>query len=397
MTAMARLKNTLLLLSAVSVPEPEEEVLELPRKFLDGLSAFAHLWDGALKVLLPKATRRDDNLDYVSVDHRACGFEIIPLPKDEKTLRAHIHDAKIVLVPLTSLYVQLMARCREGGVPIVYDADNSPGVREGIIRAETKNALLRWRRILWVRRMESQFQAMIRTAAGAQLHGIPAYQAYAAESRAPLLYFDTRVRRSMLVTTQELNARAERLRAGRPLRLVYSGRWTRSKGVDDLPRVANALVRQRVPFTLDIFGGGVLGENLRGALAEMQLDNVRLHGQLPFPELIRFIKDECDVFVCCHRQGDPSATFMETLSAGIPLVGYDREGLRGLIAHSNAGWLSPPQDVGALASRIAQLDRDRDSLIAASDAAAAFTITRTFEEMFRTRVAHLHAIASGEF
>lgn len=385
-------ERTLLIFSPVAVPDPNVDPLGLPRKYLEELQAFAELWEGAVTVLLPRAARRDDNLDYVETARVERGFMVRALPTDETTLRAEIRAAALAYVALVPWYVQVHPLFQALDVPVVYSTDYTLEIRRDIVYAQTRNPLLRWRRLLYVTRLEKRYRRMMREAAGIQLQEIPAYNAYASLNPAALGYFNTHLRRDMLATAEQLNARAERLRAGAPLRLVYSGRWNVIKGVDDLPRVARALRERNVPFEMDIFGGGAAEKNLRRALADARLKNVRLRGELPFKELMRVVANESDLFVCCHKQGDPARTFNEMLGVGIPLIGYNYCGLRGALARVNAGWLTPRNDVRALVARIAELERDREAIIAASYAAAEFARDKSFDAMMQARVAHLRAI-----
>jgi hypothetical protein len=107
---------------------------------------------------------------------------------------------------------------------------------------------------------------------------------------------------------------------------------------------------------------------------------------------MRVVANESDLFVCCHKQGDPSTTFNEMLGAGIPLIGYAYDGLRGALSLVDAGWLTPRNNVDALVARIAELERHRETIIAACCAAAEFTRDKTFEDMMQARAAHLSAV-----
>ena len=51
-------------------------------------------------------------------------------------------------------------------------------------------------------------------------------------------------------------AKVAELSSGRPLRLVYGGRFVPMKGVMGLPEVALALKQAGIPFTMDIYGDG---------------------------------------------------------------------------------------------------------------------------------------------
>jgi glycosyltransferase involved in cell wall biosynthesis len=110
-------------------------------------------------------------------------------------------------------------------------------------------------------------------------------------------------------------------------------------------------------------------------------------------ELVPFVKEWADVFVCPHRQGDPSCTYLETLGCGVPIVGYANEAFAGLVQHSQAGWLVPLDQPRRLASTIAELAADRAAIAAASARALDFGRRHRFETTFAARTQHLLASA----
>jgi len=146
-----------------------------------------------------------------------------------------------------------------------------------------------------------------------------------------------------------------------------------------------------VPFTMDICGGGALETPMRAAIERLGLSVVvRMRGVLDFKtKLMPFVARNVDLFVCCHRQGDPSCTYLETMSCGTPIVGYDNEAFRGLVDASRVGWLSPLDQPGSLAARIAELHRDRAALSKAALDSLAFASQHTFEKTMRSRIEHI--------
>src|SRR6185295_17610925 len=106
---------------------------------------------------------------------------------------------------------------------------------------------------------------------------------------------------------------------------------------------ADGLRKLGVRFTLDIAGGGTLDAEVRASVAQLGLtDHVRFHGVLDFhDQLLPLIKERADLFVCCHRQGDPSCTYLETFACGTPIAGYANGALDGLSRLSGAAFLSP--------------------------------------------------------
>ena len=119
-------------------------------------------------------------------------------------------------------------------------------------------------------------------------------------------------------------------------------------------------------------------------------------GRLDFEkELLPFIlwQSDVDVFVCCHRQGDPSCTYLETMSCGVPIVGYANEAFAGFVARSGAGWTSPLNRPRALAAKIAQLAAHPEDIREHAFRSLAFAREHTFEETFAARIAHLRLLA----
>jgi hypothetical protein len=93
-------------------------------------------------------------------------------------------------------------------------------------------------------------------------------------------------------------------------------------------------------------------------------------------------------------QGAPSTTFLETLNCRVQLIGYDTEGLRGIIQSAGAGWLTPRGNPGARAARVASLDGNRVALSGAAQISYEFARTLTFEETMRVRVEYLQNCAT---
>ena len=201
----------------------------------------------------------------------------------------------------------------------------------------------------------------------------------------------------MLTTAERVAARLARLKKDRTLRLVFSGRLKLMKGVDDLPLVAAHLRRLGIPFEMSICGDGECMSRLRTDVAELGLvDNVKFRGTLDFKtELVPFVANETDLFVCCHRQGDPSCTYLETMACGVPIVGYGNEAFEGLVQASGTGWVVPLGRPVELAERIATIYRDPEAFAAAAQRSLAFARDHTFEKTFRRRIEHLEQVMAA--
>lgn len=194
-----------------------------------------------------------------------------------------------------------------------------------------------------------------------------------------------------VLSDQGVALKAQAVQASKPLRLVFGGRLIAMKGVMDLPDVAAELRRLGVDFRLDIYGQGDLEPHLLRRIQTLGLQShVRLPGVLDFKAgWLPLLRQQADLFLCCHPQGDPSSTYSEVMSCGVPIIGYDNEAFAGIVRESRCGWVSPLGDPKALAGRLAQLAGRRDVLATAVHQAVEFARAHAFEYTFARRSAHL--------
>ena len=365
----------------------------LTQKFLNGVAEYAKRWPGEVTTLVQVNDTTSSDMDHVEVMPGTMPFSLELRPDVESELARRLSRAAVVLAFLSPQEASLAQLCRGLGVPLVYLSEYSLKTERQIIDAQTTNPLLRWRRKLWASGAERQRVAALRLASGIQCSGTPTYDVYRHVHPNALLFFDSRVRQMDVIDEAGIAAKATEMMQMQPLRLVFGGRLIAMKGVRQLPLVARELVRLGVRFTLDIYGGGALEEQLANDIERLGLkDQVALKGVLDFEKgWVPLLKERADLFVCCHPQGDPSSTYPEVMACGVPIAGYDNDAFNGVVKHSGAGWPTPLNDPMQLAALIARLDRDRQSIVAASATARRFAIEHCFERTFTARVEHLVA------
>ena len=147
---------------------------------------------------------------------------------------------------------------------------------------------------------------------GLQCNGTPTYEEYKHLNRNPLFLFDTPISEDMLATEADIEMRTENRSQDMPLRLVFSGRLIKIKGADQLLEVARELKQLKVKFEMFISGSGELEEMMHQQIAANQLnDCVKMLGVPDFKTIFfPFVKQNIDLFVCCHPQGEPSCTYI---------------------------------------------------------------------------------------
>jgi glycosyltransferase involved in cell wall biosynthesis len=277
------------------------------------------------------------------------------------------------------------------GTPLVYTTEYTLRTRLQIVAATAPDPLRRVRRAAWEVAQEIRRQRAVRRAAGLQCNGTPTYEAYRRLNANCHLYFDTRAGHKQVIDEERLRSRLAAQARGGVLRLVYSGRLDRMKGVHHLPRIANALRALGVRFSLDVFGDGPARAELGDALQQLALGELcRLRGTVDFSsELVPLLSGNADLFLCPHLQGDPSCTYLETQALGIPIVGYANEALSGMLKFGAAGCAVPLDDARGLARSIARWLESSSELTEQSLRARRFALQHTFERVFEGRVKHL--------
>lgn len=380
----------------IAVPAPvidAAEGLRLDTKFVEGMRLHAAHWPGEVRVIL----RRGARAIPFSAEHDPdrLGFHLCLLDPGQSPPPGIWQGVRALFAAADDLAaLALMPAARAAGARVVLTIEYTLGTRLRIAALDPGRG---WARRLWSMgwnlRREPRRRAALRAADAVQFNGWPAFEAYRHLTRSPLLYLDNRMTAALMASPAEMAARAARLRAGAPLRLIHSGRLEPLKGAQDLLTVMAALEARAVPATLDIYGTGSLEPAIRAGLAAFG-GRVRLHGAVDFAsELVPATRAGADIFLSCHRQSDPSCTYLEALGCGVAVAGYANRMWARLAAESGGGAVAPMGRPQALADRIAAWHADREGLIAAQQAGLAFARAHDFDTEFAARMAHLRAAA----
>ena len=366
----------------------------LDKKFVAGMSAYRELWDGPIDCLLG---RKPDPFPMgKSYDYKALPFGVKMLPWEKEVGAEDIADHDVILCSGDShRYLHLADLCRDAGKRLIFMIEYSPETRHRIILLDrSRNLRRKARSFVWTLYQENRRRRAFRLADGLQANGYPAYASYRPINRNAVMYLDSRVGEGGLASPDRMRARQDRLASGATLRLMHSGRLEPMKGSQDLVPIARRLAERGVDFRLDIFGSGSLEPEIRRGIAEYGLqDRVKLHGVVDFEtELMPFAKEHADIYLSCHRQSDPSCTYIENMGCGLSVAGYANSMWSSLCDASGAGWAVPLGNAEALADSIAASSDDRNRLAACSDAARSFAGRHSFEREFRRRVDHLRAV-----
>ncbi len=354
------------------------------KKFLQGMDANVKLWSGVVTVFA-KSGNYVAQLDDVELDPVDLAFRIVI----DGDLRDQVRRSAVVLASAGREQAEVADVCFDEGVPCAYVTELSLSTRLQIVFAKTRNPLLKARRALWEWRTERRMLRALARSAGAQCNGTPTYRNYRQRTQDTILFFDSRSSIESMATDDQIESRAAEMLSGGPLRLVFSGRLVAIKGADHLIAVARHLTLRGFNFTLKIAGDGHLKDEILRNVGTMPIE---LLGVLEFQtQLTPLLRSSCDLFVCCHRQGDPSCTYLETMAAGVAIVGYDNEAFRGLAELSGSGWIVSKDRPDLLAEAITRITREE--IKDASFRARNFAREHSMEAEFARRIEHLQRLS----
>lgn len=360
-------------------------------KFFEGMQRHCDLWPGQITCLLRHGARNIVFRTEKALSELPFELKIIG-PRDTIGIDT-LHGHDMVLCSAddhTNLHLAALGRA--AGLKTVYVVEYILETRLQIARMDPdRGSLRRAKSVLWNLRQEKRRKAALRAADALQCNGYPSYAAYKEIARNCMMYLDNRMTPCLFCDPFNHENRKKRLVSGAPLRLVYSGRLEPMKGVQDLVPVAAGLRDRGVGFFLDIFGAGRLKNTLRQQIDEAGLaGHVSLHDPVDFAsELVPWSIANADIYLCCHKQSDPSCTYLESMGCGLAVAGYGNRMWAELCAHSKAGWSVPLNNKTALIDCLAAGDKDRANLAECCENALTFARAHGFEDEFEKRMQHL--------
>lgn len=389
----ARMTSPGLLILATAPVLETPAGLRLDVKFVDGMRLHGAQWPGPVRCVLRRgAGAVPFGADYAAED---LGFDLRLLDADAP-LGADLFDgiACVMAAADDAQALGLVGPARAAGAAVIYSLEYTLATRMQIAWLDRGRSLpRRLRSMLWQWQQERRRLPALRAADGVQFNGYPAWDRYRSLNANALLYLDGRMTPDMMASPGQMADQAARLRSGAPLRLIHSGRLEAMKGAQDLLPVISALDAAGVPVTLDIFGTGALEGDIRAGLAAFG-GRVRLHAPVDFAsELVPFSRANADLFLSCHRQGDPSCTYIEAMGCGLAVAGYANAMWARMAAESGGGVVAPLGKPAALAAAIAAWHQDREGLIQTRARALDFARAHDFPTEFSARMAHARGIA----
>jgi glycosyltransferase involved in cell wall biosynthesis len=153
------------------------------------------------------------------------------------------------------------------------------------------------------------------------------------------------------------------------LTVLFVGRLTEDKGVDDLLRALALLTGRGVGFKALVVGSGDQEAALRSQAESLGLRGVvEFIGWVPSEELVAYY-DTADVFVgpsIVGRSGWTEAlglVFVEALATGLPVIATNTGGIADVVTDGVTGFLVDERSPAQIAEKLELLARDRERLL----------------------------------
>lgn len=367
----------------------DERTIATNAKFLEVMLEYGQRWPGQIDLLLERSNERRP-IEVVEMPLADLPVNVVEIDRDALHPGLFPEDAVAYCV-LEGGFRHLAQYVSNADRRLVRGCDVPGNVTAESLAAEPRSPARRLRAAMWVRREIRDQRREVSEAAALHSNQYPAYDFFAEQARARHVFIDNPLRSGDLPSAAQRAARIERLTAGGPLRLVFSGRLDSMKNPLDLAAVARELRARDVPFEFDVFGDGPLRAELeRRATADGLGSQFRVHGFVDFRSvLLPFLHDTADVYVCPHRQGDPSTTYVEMMCSGVPIVSYPNTAVRLMREHHGIVTLASAMTPAALADQVQRVHRQRAELVAASKDGFEFGSTHTVEVCYQGQVDHL--------
>ena len=386
---MSSSANLLVISSAPGSSEDGKLILD--RKFVEGMKFYTKSWAGKTACLL--RAPRSENLFTGQFDPEDLPFAVHLRPAGHHLTADDLKDYQVILASGDNHeYLHVADLARKAGKAAFYTIEYTPQTRRQIVMLDPNRSLpSRIKSLLNIALTERRRRRAFRQAAGLQANGYPAADLYRQINPNTVFYLDNRITKDLLVTDAEMAARQSHLQGDGPVRLIHSGRLEPMKGSQDLIPIARRMRDQGANFVLDIFGGGSLEAGIRQDIQTHNLgEYVRLHGVVDYEtELVPFARQNSDIFLSCHRQSDPSCSYLENMGCGLAVAGYANLMWTALAQDSQAGWVVPLGDWQALADKLIDLTRNRADIRTKSGIAAVFARQHLFSAEFAKRIAQM--------
>ncbi|WP_237242446.1 glycosyltransferase [Rothia nasimurium] len=266
---------------------------------------------------------------------------------------------------------------------LVYLVEFTPSIRRDIQFAMPGlNFFNRIRICLGLLRQYVKEVKIIKRSAGVQFNGPAAASRYSKFNENSITFFDHRVSK-----IPERSTLVEKRRGG--FSVAFSGRLSAMKGAGFLADISCKLYEINPSIKFYVMGEG----EKREEILRNSAPNLIYKGFMEYKEGWEpFVRENIDLMIFPHPQGDPSMTYYESLGQGIPILSFSNE-TSDYLADQGLGWTVPRGDIQKLVNEIARLACNPREVMDRSSAAVDFMSSILYDQTVARRMNHLIAIA----
>jgi glycosyltransferase involved in cell wall biosynthesis len=365
----------------------EGNTLTVDRKFHVGMLRYAELIRSPIVTINPPLPAGQKILDQIEIPRAELPYEI-QVSVDPAHAVDAIKAARLVYGYENFLTAATIARKHR--IPYIMIVEYDLRTRMTETASKVSNPVRRT--IRRARSAANYFRDLLpemRHAHSLHCNGYPTFEGTARHNSNRLLYLDSRMSADMLIPDDQFKTRVNNQDERKPLRLLYSGRYEPLKGALDAVRVGLECIKRGLRIEMHCYGQGSQMLSMQELAAG---STIQVHSAIPYPELVN-VSRSFDAFICCHIQNDPSCTYLESMGAGLPILGYDNRMWVGLLKASGAGYAFPmhrPRQVADGVKALVQPGQLRELSLKAR----AFATSHTFEKEFQKRVDAINLAAS---
>ena len=372
-----------------NVARVERGSLFIDRKFHLGMQNYVAAVAQPIVSIHPESDRSEMTMDMVEVPLTELGYSVIAINRGSDATKAIADASRMVEQIRASQLVYggglgSEAICTDLKIPQIAVLEYDFATQIKISTSYVVSPLRKAARAMKVSIDHVKNIGNLRRSVGINCNGYPVFDATAKYNSNRVLYLDSRMYQSLVISREALEARLLRPSAA-PLKLLFSGRYDPIKGALDAVRVGLACLEQGLDVELHCYGQGIQRDEMsRLASQPSARDRIHIHDAVTYPELVEIARD-FDIFVCCHVQADPSCTYLESFGSGLPIVGYANTMWRRLSEESQAGLCSPLNNPQRVVDDIKRLTADVGLRNALSRRARDFALAHAFEPEFKLR------------
>lgn len=357
----------------------------LDPKALSGIRAYSRLWDGRTTLASPGPPIHSNDIAglewFCEANER---FDVLVDSNFPQAIVSTRPDIILALHRFDPSYQVIL----DSGTPVVFTSEQDLRIRFDIQLLAERGLFRRARVAAGIVRRERVVRRLARAAAGLQCNGFAAWNGYARYNENAILFHDHRM------TTEDVEraGRSSGWDGRRALQLGFSGRLIDIKGPRYFIELAERLSDIRPEIGLHVLGTGALEHALKATAGK----NVVFHGFLDFDtQWKEFVRDNIDVMILPHVQGDPSCTYFEAMGCGVPILGFHNQMLTPLVRRHSIGWTVPQKDVAALAEVVTNIVAEPNPWKIARDNALSFMREHDFDTVSRQRITHLRSLVEN--